>query len=77
MYWVLDAGHVVPTDVPDTALRMVTGILDNVDYRSDIVLIFPFFIVMYFLVFSTFISFGVLQNEAFLRYTFACKCSIL
>ena len=37
MYWVLDAGHVVPVDVPDTALRMVNRILDNVDYRADMV----------------------------------------
>ncbi len=31
MYWVLNAGHVVPADVPDTALRMLNRILDDTD----------------------------------------------
>ena len=31
MYWVLNAGHVVPADVPDTALRMLNRILDGID----------------------------------------------
>ena len=31
MYWVLNAGHAVPHDVPDVALRMLNRILDNVD----------------------------------------------
>ena len=31
MYWVLNAGHVVPADVPDVALRMLNRILDGID----------------------------------------------
>ena len=31
MYWVLNAGHVVPADVPDVALRLLNRILDGVD----------------------------------------------
>ena len=31
MYWVLNAGHVVPADVPDVALRMLNRILDGQD----------------------------------------------
>ena len=31
MYWVLNAGHVVPVDVPDVALRMLNRILDGTD----------------------------------------------
>ena len=31
MYWVLNAGHIVPADVPDTALRMLNRILDGTD----------------------------------------------
>ena len=31
MYWILDAGHVVPADVPDAAMRMLNRILDNKD----------------------------------------------
>ena len=31
MYWVLNAGHAVPHDVPDVALRMLNRILDGVD----------------------------------------------
>ena len=31
MYWMLNAGHVVPADVPDAALRMLNRILDGVD----------------------------------------------
>ncbi len=31
MYWMLNAGHVVPTDVPGTALRMLNRILDDTD----------------------------------------------
>ena len=31
MYWVLNAGHVVPVDVPDAALRMLNRILDDSD----------------------------------------------
>ena len=31
MYWVLNAGHVVPVDAPDTALRMLNRILDGRD----------------------------------------------
>ena len=31
MYWMLNAGHVIPADVPDAALRMLNRILDGVD----------------------------------------------
>ena len=31
MYWVLNAGHVVPASVPDVTLRMLNRILDDVD----------------------------------------------
>ena len=31
MYWILNAGHVVPVDVPDAALRMLDRILDDTD----------------------------------------------
>ncbi len=31
MYWVLNSGHVVPNDVPDTAMRMLNRILDDID----------------------------------------------
>ena len=31
MYWMLNSGHVVPADVPDTALRMLNRILDHID----------------------------------------------
>ena len=31
MYWVLNAGHVVPADVPDVAIRMLNRILGGVD----------------------------------------------
>ena len=31
MYWVLNAGHAVPHDVPDVALRMLNRILDGED----------------------------------------------
>ena len=31
MYWVLNAGHVVPADVPDVGLRMLNRILDDTD----------------------------------------------
>ena len=30
-YWVLNSGHVVPTDVPDVALRLLNGILNDRD----------------------------------------------
>ena len=36
MYWVLNAGHVVPADVPDTALRMLNRILDDTDWASEV-----------------------------------------
>ena len=31
MYWVLNAGHAAPADVPDVALRMLNRILDDTD----------------------------------------------
>ena len=31
MYWILNAGHVVPVDVPNAALRMLNRILDDSD----------------------------------------------
>ncbi len=34
MYWVLNSGHVVPNDVPDTAMRMLNRILDDIDWAE-------------------------------------------
>ena len=34
MYWVLNAGHVVPANVPDVALRMLNRILDGVRIKE-------------------------------------------
>ncbi len=34
-YWVLQAGHEVPADVPEVALRMLNRILDRTDLGSS------------------------------------------